>query len=84
MTVQEHGWSGYSNGKLLKAAGTKFDVFLTMDRGLEHQQNLENIDLGIILLSAVSNDYDDLFPLIPEINRTLKRIKSGMVIKVEE
>ena len=39
-TVQRAGWPGIKNGKLLALAGTKFDLFLTMDSGLEFQQNL--------------------------------------------
>ncbi len=59
MTVPERGWNGVGNGKLLRRAAQEFDALLTMDRGLEYQQNLEGIDVGIILLSAPSNDYDD-------------------------
>lgn len=55
-----------------------------MDRGLEFQQNLGNIDLGIILLSVASNDYDDLLPLVPQINEALGGVQPGEVIKVTE
>jgi predicted nuclease of predicted toxin-antitoxin system len=34
-TVQQNGWSGLRNGKLLALAATRFDVFLTMDGNLE-------------------------------------------------
>ena len=82
MTVPERGWSGISNGELLRQAEMEFDVLLTMDRGLEYQQNLAEIEVGIVLLSAPSNDYDDLLPLVPEINRALSQIQAGEVIKV--
>lgn len=36
-TVPQMGWSGSKNGALLLLAATKFDVFLTADKGFEHQ-----------------------------------------------
>jgi predicted nuclease of predicted toxin-antitoxin system len=82
MTVPERGWNGVSNGKLLRRAAREFDVLLTMDRGMEYHQNLVGIDLGIILLSAPSNDYDDLLPLVSDINKKLKEVQPERVIKV--
>ena len=53
------------------ATSAEFDVILTMDRGIEYQQNLAGLDLYPIVLSAVSNDIDDLLPLVPAINAAL-------------
>ena len=40
-TARYAGLAGLTNGELLTAAETaKFDVFLTVDRGIEYQQNL--------------------------------------------
>ena len=39
-TVQATGWSGAKNGELLGRAGERFGALLTMDRSLQHQQNL--------------------------------------------
>ncbi len=36
LTVIERGWSGKKNGELLCLAEQEFDVFVTMDRNLEH------------------------------------------------
>lgn len=41
VTVPERGWSGVKNGELLDRAEEEFDVLLTMDQGIEYQQNLE-------------------------------------------
>jgi uncharacterized protein DUF5615 len=38
-TVAEMGWAGIKNGKLLTLAEAHFDVLLTVDRGIEYQQN---------------------------------------------
>ena len=53
-----------------------------MDRGIEYQQNLEGIELCLIVLSAVSNDIDDLLPLVPAINAALREAPPGAVIRV--
>jgi hypothetical protein len=39
-TVGRMGWAGKKNGELLKLASKRFDVFVTVDRSLTHQQNV--------------------------------------------
>jgi hypothetical protein len=43
-TVQGRGWAGTKNGALLALAEPDFDVFLTADRNIPHQQNLAAFD----------------------------------------
>jgi hypothetical protein len=38
-TVAEAGWSGKTNGELLRLAVGVFDVLVTADRSIPHQQN---------------------------------------------
>ncbi len=73
---------GIKNGRLLRLAAAEFDVLLTMDRGMEYQQNLSGVDLCLVVLSAVSNDIDDLLPLAPAINEALHGAAPGLVIRV--
>ena len=82
MTVPERGWNGIKNGRLLRLAASEFDVLLTMDRGIEYQQNLQGLDLCLILVSAVSNDIDDLLPLLPSINAVFADVAPGRLIRV--
>ena len=82
LTVPERGWGGIKNGRLLRLAEAEFDVLLTMDRGIEYQQNLSGIDLCLVVLSAVSNDIDDLLPLAPGINAALREGAPGLVLAV--
>ena len=84
LTVPERGWGGIKNGPLLHLAASEFDVLVTMDRGIEYQQNLSGIDLCLIVLSAVSNDIDDLLPLAPSINAALSEVQPRLVIRVTE
>jgi hypothetical protein len=76
-TVGCRGWSGKQNGELLKLADEEFDVFLTTDKGIPHQQNLAKLDLAVILLRAKSNDYEDLSPLMEEVDNVLGSIPPG-------
>lgn len=62
VTVSERGWGGITNGRLLRLVAAEFDVLLTMDRGIEYQQNFDGIDLCVVVLFAVSNDIGDLIP----------------------
>ncbi len=82
ITVGYKGWQGKSNGELLRMAADEFDAFITMDRSIPYQQNLETIQIGIILLKADSNRDEDLVPLIPKVNSRLKTLKKGEVVSV--
>lgn len=82
ITVPERGWGGIKNGRLLRLAASEFDVLLTMDRGIEYQQNMTGIDLCLVVLSAVSNDIDDLLPLAGSINAAFEEARPGRLLRV--
>ena len=50
----EMGWSQLDNGALLQAAEIDFDVFVTTDQNLRHQQNLSGQRLAILVLPTTS------------------------------
>jgi len=54
VTTYEIGWSGLENGELLRAAEMDFDVFVTTDQSLRHQQNLAGKRLAILVLPTTS------------------------------
>ena len=71
-TVQKMGWAGTGNGLLLSlAAGEDFDAFLTVDRGIVHQQNMRDLPLPIIIMLGVRNRLADLQPLVPGVMEVL-------------
>lgn len=57
VTVESRGWKGTKNGVLLKLAVAEFDAFVTMDKGIEHDQNWTVLDLAIILVVARTTRY---------------------------
>jgi hypothetical protein len=75
-TVPEVSWAGTKNGALLRLVEREFDVFLTNDQNLEHQQNLKQFDLAVVVLVALTNDIEDLKPLMPAANEAMKTIGS--------
>lgn len=53
--ARDHGWDTLKNGALLDAAeAKKFDIFITTDRNLRHQQNLAGRAIAIVALSKAS------------------------------
>ena len=81
-TVQQRGWSGLKNGKLLTAASVEFDVLITTDQGIPHQQNLSRYEIGIVLMEGRSNRIEDLVPLVPEVKARLGSVAPGAVLRV--
>jgi predicted nuclease of predicted toxin-antitoxin system len=78
-TVPEMGWAGTKNGVLLRLIlKEKFDVFITVDVGIQYQQNLLNVPLRIVALSAFSNRLEDLQPLIKEFLEILPSLPFGI------
>ena len=82
ITVESQGWKGTKNGVLLRLAEQEFDAFVTMDRGIEYQQNWQARKLIVIVLSAKTNRYYALKPLISLIEQALSSAQPGQLIHV--
>lgn len=81
-TVQRRGWMGIKNGKLLNLAATEFEVFLTMDRNLEFQQNLATLPIAVLVIEAASNRIEVLRPKVPSILKVLEKISPRTLIRI--
>ncbi len=66
-TAEDQGWTGIANGRLLALVSQSFDVFVTVDRNLSFQQNLQSLSIAVIVLRARTNRLADLRPLVPEL-----------------
>ncbi len=82
-TARYMGWDGKVNGDLLMLARDEFDVLITVDQGIENQQNITDEDVAVIVLKAKSNSIDDLMPLVPRLTNHLYTVKRGDVIEIE-
>lgn len=76
-TVQEMGWDGIKNGKLLALAEQQFDVFITGDRNLSYQQNLTRFKIAVVVLRAESIRLVHTRPLMPRLLTSLPNLHSG-------
>ncbi len=81
-TVQDMGWAGIKNGALLKLADGQFDALLTVDQGIEYQQNLSGLTISVVVMLAASNDIDDLRPLLPAVEQALAGLRAGKIRRV--
>lgn len=81
-TVPEMGWAGLKNGPLLRRAGDRFDVLITTDQNVEHQQNLGKLGLAILVLIARRNDIDLLRPLMPRARQALPKLRAGNLLSI--
>src|SRR6266571_3093298 len=78
------GWAGIENGELLrKAVEAGFDVLMTMDSNMVHQQNTGQYQ-SRSSLRAASNRLADTRPLMPALLALLPNIKPGTVTFLPE
>lgn len=82
-TARYAGLAGLKNGDLLAAAETAgFGVFLTVDQGIEYQQNMRGRKLAIIILRGKSSRLKDLMQLVPACRSHLESIRAGQIVTV--
>lgn len=81
-TVRDKGWLGKKNGELLKLMiADNFELFITVDKNLPYQQNLDRLPLTIFVLKSKDNRRSSLQKLIPLV---FERINIGNLQNVIE
>ncbi|HEX7287793.1 MAG TPA: DUF5615 family PIN-like protein [Candidatus Angelobacter sp.] len=81
-TVSEAGLAGKKNGELLRSAAGDFDAFVTVDQGLEYQQNLTGMKIAVIVIHSRSNRFADLQPHATACIDALTSIKPGELVRI--
>jgi hypothetical protein len=77
------GWGGLQNGQLLMQAASKgFDVMITTDQGIVHQQNPSTLPISIVVLHAKSNKIDEIRPLVGTLLAALVSMKSRTLLNI--
>lgn len=79
-TVAQAGWKGVKNGQLLRLASEQFDVFLTADRSIPHQQPVAKLALGFVILAIGSLALDDIVPYLLAMRDAISSVGPGEVI----
>lgn len=80
--TKEKGWDLLENGDLLEVAQHSFDVMITTDNNLYHQNKVANFNLAVIVLRAFKNKFSELLPLMAETLEVLNTIQPGEVVYV--
>jgi hypothetical protein len=81
--VTDMGWSSKRNGALLELmVAEKFDTLLTVDQGIEFQQNVRASGIGVVVVLASTNRLKELRPLVPHMLDALARVTAGELIRV--
>jgi hypothetical protein len=81
-TVAAMDWTGRTNGELLRLAADSFDVLITADRNLEHQQNLSTLPISVVVVVAATNRIESLMPLVPELLELLKALPPRRLVHI--
>jgi predicted nuclease of predicted toxin-antitoxin system len=74
-TAHELGWSTLSNGDLIAAAEGRFDVLITTDRNMRHQQSLAGRTVAVLVLPTTS--WPKLRPRTTEIVAAVSAVEPG-------
>ncbi len=81
-SVPDAGWAGIKNGELLRLAQSRFDVFITTDRNLEYEQNLQALQIAVVVLQGNTNRIDDLRRLVPTLLTKIAFCRPGTVTHI--
>jgi hypothetical protein len=81
-TVQQENWAGFKNGALLSQAAVSFDVLLTADQRLGHQQNVSRFDIGVVVIETYDTRLRNLRRLIPDIRNALRDVAPGTIVVI--
>lgn len=77
------GLAGLKNGALLSAAELAgFEVIITTDQEISHQQNLRLRRISIVVLCGPTNRLADLKPLVPDALRSIDAIRPGQLVAI--
>ena len=80
--VQAMGWSGVSNGRLLKLmADNDFEVLVSCDQNIEYQQSAD-LPVALVVLIAPDNRVPTILRLVPDLLDALQSIVPGEIRRV--
>jgi hypothetical protein len=84
-TVRDMSWEGKKNGEWLGLMTMNgFDAFVTIDKNLQHQQNLNKFPITLFVLNARNNKIETLKRFMPLLIEKINRRSTKQVIAIEE
>jgi hypothetical protein len=82
-TVSEAGWRSAKDRSLAQLAEREFDVFVTIDRTLEHQIGPHTFSVGFVVIRVPSNTLAAYLPSFPQILEAAITVRKGEIIHVD-
>jgi predicted nuclease of predicted toxin-antitoxin system len=73
----ELGWQNLPDGELLRRVQDRFDVFVTLDQGIEFQNNLRNLRFRIVIVHVEKNKASFYVPLVPALLDAMQSTMRG-------
>ena len=82
-TAREMGWEALKNGELMeRAQANGFEVLITVDQNIRYQQNLSGRSIAVCVLITQGITVEDLRPLIPDLEETLRIVQPGRLYEI--
>ena len=82
VTVHDRGWDTLEDGPLLALAQKEFDVLLTIDSGMEFQQNIPKFQIGLVVVHVPKNQLAHFMFVESELLVAVEKVRPGEVIHV--
>ena len=84
-TVRELELSGIKNGKLMAyCVENKFDILLTIDKNLMHQQNLHKYPVTIVVFNCFTSKIEELITFLPSFKLQVDALKKHEVYIIDK
>jgi hypothetical protein len=80
--VQEEGWSSVKNGELLGLTSAAFEVFVTADKRLRHQQNIAAFKIGVVVIATRDTRLPRIREVLEELRDAIRNVAPGTLIIV--
>jgi hypothetical protein len=64
------------------SAEERFDVLVTIDKNIRHQQKITGRKIAILIIRPASNDLDDIRPHVPHALVVLQSLKPGQMVEI--
>ncbi len=75
---KDMGWNLLADGELLKVAEqADFQVLLTIDKGIPHQQNLSGRSIIVIVMAPIPPTVPELVKQVPQLLEVLLTVEPG-------
>ena len=82
VTVHQRGWDRLKDAQLLEVAQAEFDVMITIDGGIEFQQNVARLRLGIVVVHVPKNQVHYYQNVVEDLTDAVAQVRQGQVIHV--